>query len=94
MCFLFRFSSVLSGHFPDFPVLKSLLAGLALPRQKSGETLAESSIREEGDGGMLLEVSSLRPRSPWTVCQLATFQQRISKQASVEGKLSPVTSIS
>ncbi|XP_033752257.1 integrator complex subunit 1-like [Pecten maximus] len=59
--------SNLSLVYPDMPALKSLLAGLTLPRQ------TESDNSHQGD----MTVGLARPTSPWTVGQIAPYLQRL-----------------
>ncbi|KAK3607441.1 hypothetical protein CHS0354_035142 [Potamilus streckersoni] len=71
----------ISSQYPDFSILKSLLAGLTLRRQnQEGATPTVS-----GDSNPILPAT--RPTSPWTVNQLMPFIQRIRKESSPEDVL-------
>ncbi|OWF40859.1 integrator complex subunit 1-like [Mizuhopecten yessoensis] len=59
--------SNLASVYPDMPALKSLLAGLTLPRQ------TESDSPHQGD----MTLGLARPTSPWTVGQIAPYLQRL-----------------
>ncbi|XP_060071544.1 integrator complex subunit 1-like [Ylistrum balloti] len=59
--------SNLAMVYPDMPTLKSLLAGLTLPRQ------TESDSPHQGD----VTLGLARPTSPWTVGQIAPYLQRL-----------------
>ena len=72
----------MSGQFPEFSVLKSLLAGLALPRRER----EESPPPELPADGAMLDLNSARSSNPWTPQQLAPFYQRMRKNAPIDGK--------
>ena len=70
--------------YPDFPVLRSLLAGLTLPRQERTEVTDQQPSSPPDD---MPPVVLLRPSSPWSVTELAPFSQRIATGSPIDGKL-------
>ncbi|KAL3877747.1 hypothetical protein ACJMK2_035409 [Sinanodonta woodiana] len=71
----------ISSQYPDFSILKSLLAGLTLRRQNQEEATPTVSCESTPI------LPATRPTSPWTVNQLMPFIQRIRKEASPEDVL-------
>lgn len=69
--------SVVSNHYPDLSVLKSLLAGLSLPRQLTKQTKELEDV-ESSSGPLLVNV---RASSPWTFSQLVPFFARLAKDS-------------
>ena len=69
------FSSALTTQYPDLSLLRSVLAGLSLPRQD-----------EEGVGGGAGGAAVSRPTSPWNLTQLAPFINRIAANAATDGE--------
>ncbi|XP_069125387.1 integrator complex subunit 1-like [Argopecten irradians] len=59
--------SNLTTVYPDMPTLKSLLAGLTLPRQTESDTPHQVDMT----------LGLARPTSPWTVGQIAPYLQRL-----------------
>lgn len=64
--------------YPDMPTLKSLLAGLTLPRQ------SDSDVPHHGD----VTVGMPRSTSPWTVGQIAPYLQRLQNATDSSSKSS------
>ncbi len=72
--------SDVSNIYPDLAELKSLLAGLALPRQN--QTEAATSSPED-----IIEIGSpIRAGSFWSFTQLAPIYKKLQRHRSVEGK--------
>lgn len=76
--FPFCFSQV-SNQYPELAILKSLLAGLTLPRQTTAEG-------EYSSGEPTPSVTPSRPASPWTTAQLEPFHKKL-KRDNMDGKL-------
>ena len=70
--------------YPDLSLLKSLLAGLALPRHTPEDQEQSQSTQVEGSTTPVMFPA--RPTSPWSMSHLAPFLQRIKKDNS-EGKI-------
>ncbi|XP_064607195.1 integrator complex subunit 1-like [Liolophura sinensis] len=64
--------SQVSNQYPELAILKSLLAGLTLPRQNTSEG-------EFSSGETTPSVTPARPASPWTTAQLEPFHKKLKR---------------
>lgn len=70
--------SVVSNHYPDLSVLKSLLAGLSLPRQLTKQS---NELKEEVESSSAPLLLNVRASSPYTYTQLVPFFARLAKDS-------------
>ena len=69
---------VLTKQFPDLASLRSLLAGLVVPRQQHDASTVIGSSESADD----TPPQPLRPASPWLPSQLAPFLKKLSSKDS------------
>jgi len=74
----------LTNLYPELPVLRSLLAGLTLPRQEGGEGEVEKPTEASPSEEEAMTLAPPRPSSPWTMAQVSNFLTKISKNSSKE----------
>ena len=79
--------SALTKQFPDLAPLRSLLAGLVVPRQQHDVTDMIDSSAQCDD----TTPQPLRPSSPWLPSQLAPFMKKLNSKDS--GGLKPSVTI-